>query len=227
MYERASRTLEGSSAPKTFIRGQALLRTRKVVLLAGGVYLAATVLGVLTIGAVASAAKAGGNTGNGTFVLDATSPALSRATPGVYSLRCIAAAANGGTFRLEDPEGRVLGDFALPGVASGTLTIAEQIKGVLSDAATDFVVGDGFDITVSAAAKVNGLDKAKLAVAASTDGSQEPSLILAYDVDATNGDVEAIAYESGDFVREQLVFGAGLTAENARELLRRRNITLG
>lgn len=227
MYERASRALEGTNAPKTFIRGQALLRTRKVVLLAGAVYLAASVLGVVALGAAASAVKAGGNTGNGTFVLDGATPVLARAQVGIYTLRCVAAAANGGTFRLEDPEGRVLGDFAIAGGAGGTAVVSEHIKGTLTDGATDFIVGDGFDVTVSAGAKVNGLDKAKLAAAASTDGSQEPSLVLAYDVDATAGDTEAIVYESGDFVREQLIFGAGLTADSTREALRRRNITLG
>ena len=44
---------------------------------------------------------------------------------------------------------------------------------------------------------------------------------------ATGGDIEAIAYESGDFVREQLVFGAGLTPDATREHLRRLNITFG
>lgn len=222
MYERASRTVEAFTPPKTFIRGQATLRTRKVVLLAGAVYLAASVLGLMSVGAPAVAAKAGGNTGNGTFVLDGTTPVLSRAKTGVYTLRCIAAAANGGTFRLEDPDGLVLGDVAIAGGAGGTAVVSEHIKGTLTDGTTDFVVGDGFDITVAA-----GAGKAKLSAAAAVDGSQEPSLVLAYDTDATGGDVEALAYESGDFVKEQLVFGAGHTADSTREALRRRNITFG
>lgn len=225
MYERASRTVEGVNAPKTFIRGDALLRTRKVVL-NGAAFLAASVLGIVTLGGAVSAAKAGGNTGNGTFVLDAA-PVLALVKIGTYTLRCTAAAANGGTFRLEDPDGIPLGDFVLPGAAGGSIAIAEHIKGTLTDGATDFIVGDGFDITVTAAAKAGNLDRAKLAARAATDGSQEPSLVLAYDVDATAGDVEAIVYESGDFVREQLIFGVGWTADAAREGLRRRNITMG
>lgn len=227
MYERASRAVDTFTAPKTFIRGQATLRTRKIVLASGAAYAAASVLGVIAFGTVTSAAKAGGNTGNGTFTLDATTPAVARAKTGVYTLRCIAAAANGGTFRLEDPDGLVLGDYTIAGGAGGTVAINEHIKGVLADAGTDYVVGDGFDITVPAAAKVNGLDKTRLSAAAAVDGSQDPSLVLAYDVDATGGDVEALAYESGDFVKEQLVFGAGHTADSTREVLRRRNITSG
>ena len=228
MYERAQRLAEGTSAPKTFIRGQALLRTRKVVLTAGSIYAAASVLGQVTLGAAGSSVKASGaNTGNGTFVLDPTTPILAKAQAGTYALRCITAAANGGTFRLEDPNGVVLDDFALPGTANGNVPVAEQIKGTLTDSAVDFVVGDGFDITIGAAALVNGLYKAKLATAAATDGTATPSLILAYDVDATAGDIEAIAYESGDFVKEQLVLGAGLTLDGIRHDLRIRNITFG
>lgn len=226
MYERASRTVEAPFATSTIIRGGALLRSRKVVLSAGAAYAAGSLLGVVTLGAVASAAKAGGNTGTGTFVPDAA-PLLARAKVGVYTLRCIAAAANGGTFRLEDPDGIVLGDLALPGVAGGTVTTTEHIKGVLSDAATDFVVGDGFDVTVAAAAKVNGVDRTRLAAAAAVDGSQLPSVVLPYAVDAIGGDVEAIVHESGDFIREKLVLGTGLTLDGVREHLRRLNITFG
>lgn len=226
MYERASRTVDTFTAPKTFIRSQALLRGRKVVL-NGAAFVAASMLGVITLGGAASAAKAGGNTGNGTFVLDAAAPIGARAKVGTYTLRCIAAVANGGTFRLEDPDGFVLGDVAINAGAGGTALVNEHIRGVLTDGATDFVVGDGFDVTIAAAAKVAGLDRAKLAAAASFDGSATPSLVLAYDVDASGGDVEAIAYESGDFVREQLVFGPGLTPEATREQLRRLNITFG
>ncbi|MBW6524427.1 head decoration protein [Sphingomonas sp. RHCKR47] len=225
MYERASRSVSTFTAPKTFIRSSATLRTRKVVL-SGALFVAASVLGIVTLGTAAAAAKPG-NVGNGTFALNESAPLGPRTKPGIYTLRCIAAAANGGTFRLEDPDGIVLGDVAIAGGAGGTAVVGEHIRGTITDGATDFAVGDGFDVTVGLAPKVAGLDRAKLAAAASVDGSQEPSLVLAYDVDASAGDVEAIAYESGDFVREQLVFGAGITADTARESLRRRNITLG
>jgi hypothetical protein len=221
MYERASRTAEAFTPSKTLIRGSATLRTRKVIL-TGAAFVAGSLLGQIVGGTAVVAAKAGGNTGNGTFVIDATTPVLARAKTGVYTLRCVAAAANGGTFRLDDPDGIVLGDIVIAGGAGGTATENEHIKGVLTDGATDFVVGDGFDITVTVV-----LGKAKLAAAASTDGSQVPSLVLAYDVDASAADVEAIAYESGDFVQSSLTFGAGLTADGTREQLRRLNITFG
>ena len=73
MYERASRSVTAFTPPKTFIRSHAQLRTRKVVL-SGGAFVAASVLGIVTLGAANVAAKAGGNTGNGTFVLDGVAP---------------------------------------------------------------------------------------------------------------------------------------------------------
>jgi hypothetical protein len=97
----------------------------------------------------ASATKAGGNTGNGTFVLDASTPVLAGAKSGVYTLRCVTAVTNGGVFRLEDPDGIVLGDVTIPPGAGNSVTVNEQIKGVITDGSTDFAVGDGFDITVT------------------------------------------------------------------------------
>lgn len=92
----------------------------------------------------ASAAKAGGNTGTGTLTLDATTPVLPGAKPGVYTVRAIAAASNSGTFRVEDPDGNVIGDVAVGA------TFSDDVKFVIADGGTDFIVGDGFDITVTA-----------------------------------------------------------------------------
>jgi len=111
---------------------------------------AGTVLAQIDVGAATAAAKTGGNTGNGTITMDATTPVLAGAKPGIYTVRCIAAATNGGTFRLEDPDGDVIADAAITGGAGGAVAFAEQVKFVITDAGTDFIVGDGFDITVAA-----------------------------------------------------------------------------
>lgn len=120
-------------------------RSREAITVADeAVVTAGMVLGA-AYGAATAAAKSGGNTGNGTFTIDATTPTLAGAKPGVYRLRCIAIASNNGTFRLEDPDGVVLGDTLMSG---GAATVSEHIKGALADGSTDFAVGDGFDITV-------------------------------------------------------------------------------
>lgn len=117
-----------------------------------GVLEIGAVLGKITKAAATSAAKAGGNAANtGTFTIDATTPVLAGAKLGVYKLRCVTAVTNGGVFRLEDPDGIVLdNNITIPVGAGNSVTIAEHIKGVLTDAATDWSVGEGFDITVAA-----------------------------------------------------------------------------
>lgn len=94
-----------------------------------------------------SAPKTGGNTGNGTLVLDATTPVLANAIPGVYIATAITATTNAATFRVVDPLGRVLGDVSYSG-SGASATFADQIKFVVTDGSTDFVVGDAFNITV-------------------------------------------------------------------------------
>lgn len=81
----------------------------------------------------------GANTGNGTCVLDATTPLLLGVRPGLYAVRFTAAT----TWSVTEPGGAV--------IASGTslpATIANGIKFVLTAGGTPFVNGDGFDITV-------------------------------------------------------------------------------
>jgi len=152
-------------------------RSRDRGTLSGAVkHQAGTVLGKKTGGTATAAAKAG-NTGNGTFTLDATTPVVGNAQPGVYIVRCTTAAANGGTFRVFDPTGDVIGD-----VAVGS-TFNDQLKFVIADGATDFVVGDEFDVTVSALSKIF----VPLSLTA-TDGSQIAAGISFANVDATAAD---------------------------------------
>ncbi len=121
--------------------------SREVITIADeeGVLDIGTVLGKLTKGTATSAAKAGGNAADtGALTLDVTTPVLAGAKVGVYTVRCITAAANGGTFRVEDPDGNVIGDVAVGA------TFADDIKFVIADGTQDFIVGEGFDITVAA-----------------------------------------------------------------------------
>lgn len=169
---------------------------------------AGAVLGAIPAGTSASAAKTGGNTGNGTFVLDATTPIQPGAKEGVYTLRCITAATNGGVFRLEDPDGNVLGDFTITGGAGGTVTVNEEIKGVLTDGSTDFAAGDGFDITISALSY-----KSVEYNPAGTDGSQIIYGILMADCDATGADTASTAFRRGPAIvnANDLVWKTGTT----------------
>lgn len=179
-----------------------------------------TLLGKITIGTAASAAKSGGNTGTGTCVMDGTTPVLTSARVGIYTLRCTVASTNAATFRLVDPTGRVLGDYAFSG-SGASVTIANQIKCAVTDGGTDFAVGDGFDITVAA-----GSGNYIKAVSTATDGSADPDAILVADVDASGGAKEALAYYAGFFNPSAMTFGSGITAASAFEVLREKGIML-
>lgn len=155
---------------------------RTVTLLSGaGSLKTGSVLGRITKGAATSAAKSGGNTGNGTLTLDVTTPVLAAAKPGIYTVRCIAAATNSGTFRVEGPDGLVLGDVAVGA------TWSEHIKFAIADGASDFIVGDGFDITVAAGSSKYALYNPTL-----LDGRETAAAILLNAVDATSADQKAV-----------------------------------
>jgi hypothetical protein len=208
----ASFKSEGTFTPDGILAGEDNLQTRQITLLSGENRKRGSVLGKIAAGAASSAAKGGGNTGNGTLTMDAGTPVRSGAKVGVYQVRFVAAATNNGTFRVTDPDGFVLGDVVMAG---GAGAFDNDVKFAVADGATDFVVGDGFDITVAA-----GSSKYKLSAAAGVDGSQVPAVILAEDCDASGGDKVTVAYFGGVFDENALTYGAGHTAASAREPLR-------
>jgi len=166
-----------------------------------------TALGKITIGAASVASS--GNTGDGTLTMDVTTPILAGAKPGVYLVTCIAAASGGGTFRVQDPDGLVLGDIAVGS------TFANQIKFAIADGDTDFAVGDHFHVTLAA-----GSGKLKLLNSANVDGSGALYGILAEAVDASGGDKPCSVYLTGEFNEDALVFGGSDTHDTHRTAAR-------
>lgn len=63
-------------------------------------------------------------------------------------------------------------------------------------------------------------DKYFLSQAAAADGSNIPSVILAADVDTTDGDKSAPVYKTGQFNRDALTLGAGHTLDSIQPVLR-------
>jgi hypothetical protein len=186
--------------------------SRKITLLSGENRKRGAVLGKVPGGTAISAAKAGGNTGNGTLTPDVTAPVGAGAKVGVYQVRFVVAAANNGTFRVTDPEGFNIGEVVM---AAGAGAFNNDIKFAIADGAVDFIVGDGFDVTVALAA-----GKYKLSAVAAVDGSAVPSVILAEDCDASGGDKDTVAYFSAVVDENALTYGAGHTAATCRDPLR-------
>ncbi len=217
-----SASIEITQTPQDgLIAGTLPILGRKVTLLLGENLTRGALLGAITKGGASAAAKAGGNTGDGTITLDPTTPVRPGAKVGVYTVRCITAAVNGGVFRVEDPDGNVIGDTTVAGGAGGTASFDDDVKFILTDGAADFVVGDGFDVTIGA-----GSSKVKLSTAAAIDGSEVPDAILAEACDATAADTECLVYDRGDFNQNAMTFGAGHTAASVREGLRVKGIHL-
>lgn len=138
------------------------------------------VLGKQSIGAASSAAKSGGNTGDGTFVLDATTPILAGAASGRYTARFTTTT----NIRIESVDGRVLGDVAIGGATGNTATLSEQFKAVVTQGATPFAAGDGFDVDIA-----DGSGKFGPYDPTAVDGRATAAAVLLHKHDTTDADV--------------------------------------
>lgn len=160
-----------------------------------------TVIGSRLLGDITIAAKAGGNTGNGAL---GTASRGAHAKVGAYVVTCIAAAADGGWFQVVDPDGYRLAD-ALVGVAYA----GPQVNFTIADGGTDFVVGDGFSLTIA-----KGDGKWVQLDPAATDGTQLAYGVLLAPVTAPDGtDVPAQALvRLATIIDTGLVWPAGISA---------------
>ena len=87
----------------------------------------------------------GGNTGDGTVtflsILQGGAPKT-----GIYNLECVTAVANGGVFKLVDPDAiEIQGAITIPPGSGNSITFSDDgITFILTDGAADFIVGDKF-----------------------------------------------------------------------------------
>jgi len=158
----------------------------------------------------ASDAKSGGNTGDGTFVLDSTTPVLRRAKVGTYTARFITTT----SIRLEGPDGVVLGDTTIGGSAGNSATINEQIKAVVTQGTTPFAAGDGFDVLVTVSDEVGGDPEYGSLNLSATDGREEAAAIAIYDAETGVSETVEIAGITRDCTvnGKCLEWPAGITA---------------
>jgi hypothetical protein len=155
----------------------------------------------LTLGAVLGAVKSStpttgtadaGNTGNGTCT---GVTAGAEVQIGTYTLECVAAATNAGTFKVVGPDG-----VALPDAEVAVAYTNEQLNFTLNDGSTDFAVGDIFTVAVAeGSGKVVEIDFAAV------DGSEDAYGVLLADADASAADVAGVA-----LVREALIVASAL-----------------
>lgn len=181
----------------------------------GGANLArGTVLGQVTLGT--ATATAGTNTGTGTFTMDGTAPIQPLAKVGNYLVTILAT----GRAQLKDPNGVDLGEYDFS--AGGSVTITDQIKGVLADnSSTHFVAGDSFTIAVTA-----GSGSYKESVATALDGSQNPVAILVDQANAASADVLGGLFLTGEFNANAIIYDASWSVAALTPILAGRSIFL-
>jgi hypothetical protein len=187
------------AAADTFAKGTIL--ARRVVALA-------PVIGTIT--------RAG--TSNGTVtaaaVVDGPVPLV-----GAYVLTCIEAIANGGVWKLVDPNGGLVSGYLLMTAGAGAATTFETggLQFIVTDGTNNFEVGDTVTITVAADGKLVPYNPATGA-----GGEQIPVAVLTYAVTkASSGDVAIRALVAGEVNKTRLVIDAGTTITNAHlDLLR-------
>lgn len=175
---------------------------------------AGRVLGRTESAATAAVTTKAGNTGNGVFTIDGTTPVLGTGKPGRYVVECIEPGTNTGTFQVTDPSGVVLGAYTVAAAAFAT-----GIKFTIADGATDFISGDAFFVDVTGVSY-----KYRSTTLTNTDGSAVGVAVLGYPVDATSADQSVMAIvrnaevKAGDLVYDSTVNSAALTAQKVYEL---------
>lgn len=169
-----------------------LFSREKITLLSGEDLPVGAVCGKITKVTPTTGTADGGNTGNGTC----TSVTGGEDTQiGTYTLECITAATDAGTFKVTTPDGD-----ALPDATVAVAYTNDQLNFTLNDGATDFIVGDKFTIAVTA-----GSGKLVKIGYTAVDGSQNAYGLLIDDYDASSADLAVVAV-----VRGALIVASGL-----------------
>ena len=128
---------------------------------------------------VPTTGAAGSNTGNGTCT---GVTGGSKTKVGTYTLVCIEAATDAGTFEVIDPDGN-----ALPEATGDVAYANDHINFTINVGATDYVAGDEFTIAVSEGSlKVVAIDLDAV------DGSEDAAGIVIADYDASGGDIQGV-----------------------------------
>jgi hypothetical protein len=160
-------------------------------------------------GVTSSAAADAGNTGNGTFALDATAPTDSKAQDGVYRIVALSAT----IFEVVDPKGLEIGK------ATVGATYANQIKFLMAAGGTAFAVGDAFSVIVGRETITD--DQVKAWDPNATDGSQKVAGIMMYPVitDSVSTKKATIHCRRAEVRLSDLTFGGSPTAAQRLEAI--------
>lgn len=151
-------------------------------------------------------------TGDGTVTLATVIAGQVIPLVGAYVLTCTEAIADGGVFKLEDPNGAQVAGGITIDVGAGGATVIEVagMQFTITDGAANFALGDFATLTVAADGDV------VIFAVDGAGGAQIPSMIMTYETVATGAeDQSQRAMVSGQVRREKLVIDAGGTVTDS------------
>jgi hypothetical protein len=183
-------------------------------------YEVGTIMARIGVAAGAVAADAG-NTGDGTVTAFALAGG-GLAVPGAYNLEVVTAVANGGEWKLEDPDGNIVYQPLVMTVGPGAATIftVGGLTFTITDGAADFILADKFSLTVTDVG-----EKWTPYVDGAVDGSGVPSGVLPEAVTSTGaGDLRRRMIVGGEVAKDvMLVHGGAVGTVSESEVLSLRN----
>jgi hypothetical protein len=153
-----------------------------------------------------------GNTGDGTCTAATVVGGPVVPLVGDYTLECVTATTNGGTFSLTDPNSALISNTLVMTAGAGAATVFE-IAGMtftLTDGATDFIVGDKFALTTAADGNMY------LYATDGVGGVQKPLMVFTGQslVVTAAGDYAVRPMKTGGVRAERLVIDADGDASN-------------
>ena len=180
-----------------------------------GTVLDGTILSRQAVDAAIVVTADGGNTGNGTATASVVG-VDELPVPGDYNLECTFVVADGGVFKLVDPEGNIVEDNLTLRVGAGLVTTfnVQGLQIVVTDGGTDFAAGDKFEVAVVANGKLVPF------VIGGVAGAGIPKNVLTFDVTATGAGDEAIrSMISGEVRKEKLIIDADGDGSNITDAI--------
>jgi hypothetical protein len=158
---------------------------------------------------IATITRAG--TSNGTVTLATVVGGSTVPKVGAYVLTCIEAIANGGVWKLVDPDGALVSGYLLMTAGAGAATVFEAggLQFTVTDGTNNFEVGDFTTLTVAADGKLVPF------VSTGAGGVQVPCAVLTYEVTkAAGGDLPCRVLIGGQVNRNRLIIDADGTGAN-------------
>ena len=197
----------------TVVLGNAKFRDELLKFAGADTFVEGTILARQGVAAAVSNAFSG--TGNGT--LASTVVGVDEIPiPGDWLLTCTFAVAEGGVFKLTDPNGNIIADNLTLRVGAGLVTTL-NVAGfqlVITEGGTDFSAADEFTLTVV----VDG-DLVPFAIGG-VAGAGVPLAVLTYDVTRTGaGDEPIRAMVGGEVRKEKLIIDADGDGSNITDAI--------